>query len=163
MPSFDIVCDVNLQEVDNAVNQASREIQNRFDFRGGKSELSFDKANEKIKIVADDELKLRAVQQLLDGKIAKRGLDCRVLVYGKEEEGTGGIIRMEVTLKKGLNKEESKKVTKKIKEMNLKVQPQIREDLVRVTAKKIDDLQAIISHFKSDDLGLPLDYINMRS
>lgn len=163
MPSFDIVCDVNLQEVDNAVNQAAREIQNRFDFRGGKSEISFDKIGEKIKIVADDELKLRAIQQLLDTKIAKRGLDCRVLVYGQNEEGSGGIIRVEVTLKKGLAKDEAKKITKEIKEMKLKVQPQIREDLVRVTAKKIDDLQDVIEHFKGNDLGLPLDYINMRS
>ena len=163
MPSFDIVCDVDLQELDNAVNQASREISNRFDFRGGKSELSFDKIGEKIKIVADDELKLRAIRALLDTKVAKRGLDCRVLVYGAEEEGSGGIIRVEVTLKKGLSKEEAKKITKQVKEMKLKVQPQVRDDLVRVTAKSIDDLQTIISNFKENDLGLPLDYINMRS
>ena len=86
MPSFDIVCEVDLQEVDNAVNQASKEIGNRFDFRGGKSEVNFDKNNEKIKIIADDDMKLRAIKTMLETKFAKRGLDCRLLVYGKEEE-----------------------------------------------------------------------------
>ena len=81
MASFDIVCEVNLQEIDNAVNQTSKEISNRFDFKGGKSEVSFDKVGEKIKIIADDELKLRAIQSLLETKVAKRGLDCRCLVY----------------------------------------------------------------------------------
>ena len=163
MPSFDIVCEVDLQEVDNAVNQASKEIGNRFDFRGGKSEVNFDKNNEKIKIIADDDMKLRAIKTMLETKFAKRGLDCRLLVYGKEEEGSGGIIRQEVSIKKGLEKDEAKKITKQIKELKLKVQPQIRDDLVRVTAKKIDDLQDVITQLKANDLGLPLDYINMRS
>lgn len=163
MASFDIVCEVNLQEIDNAVNQASKEISNRFDFRGGKSEVSFDKVAEKIKIIADDELKLRAIQSMLETKVAKRGLDCRCLVYGAEIEGSGSIIRQEVTLKKGLSKEEAKKVVKEVKELKLKVQPQIRDELVRVTGKKIDELQTVISHFKENDMGLPLDYINMRS
>ena len=163
MPSFDIVCEVDLQEVDNAVNQASKEIGNRFDFKGGKSEVNFDKTGEKIKIIADDEMKLRAIKTMLETKFAKRGLDCRLLVYGKEEEGSGGIIRQEVSIKKGLEKEEAKKITKQIKELKLKVQPQIREDLVRVTAKKIDDLQDVMTELKANDLGLPLDYINMRS
>lgn len=163
MPSFDIVCEVDLQEVDNAVNQVNREISTRFDFRGGKSQISFDKAQEKIKIVADDELKLRAIHGLLETKVAKRGLDCRCLLYSAQDEGAGDLVKQEVALKVGLDKDESKKITKKIKELKLKVQAQIRDDLVRVTAKKIDDLQEVISHFKSSDLGLPLDYINMRS
>lgn len=163
MPSFDIVCEVNLQEVDNAVNQASKEISNRYDFKGGKSEISFDKIQEKMKIIADDELKLRAIHTMLEAKIAKRGLDCRCLLYGSEDQGSGGIIRQEVTLKKGLDKEEAKKITKQIKELKLKVQPQIRDELVRVTGKSLDDLQSVMAHFKSNDLGLPLDYINMRS
>lgn len=163
MPSFDIVCEVDLQEVDNAVNQASREIGNRFDFRGSKSQISFEKDKKKIKIIADDELKLRAIQQMVETKFAKRGLDCRSIVYAAEVEGSGNIIRQEADLKIGLSKEEAKKITKEIKEMKIKVQPQIRDDLVRVTAKKIDDLQAVISHLKASDLGLPLDYINMRS
>ena len=163
MPSFDIVCEVDLQEVDNAVNQVSREISTRFDFRGSKSQISFEKDKKKLKIVADDELKLRAIQQILEMKFAKRGLDCRTLVYAAEVEGSGNILRQEVELKVGLSKEEAKKVTKEIKEMKMKVQAQIRDDLVRVTAKKIDDLQAVISHLKASELGLPIDYINMRS
>ena len=163
MPSFDIVCEVDLQEVDNAVNQTSREIGNRFDFRGSKSEISFEKEKKKLKVVADDDMKLRAIHQLLETKFAKRGLDCRSLVYGAEVEGSGNLIRQEIELKTGLSKDEAKKITKEIKEMKIKVQAQVRDELVRVTGKKIDDLQAVISHLKGSDLGLPLDYINMRS
>ncbi len=163
MPSFDIVCEVDLQEVDNAVNQASKEISTRFDFRGSKSQISFEKEKKKIKITADDELKLRAIQQLLEMKFARRSIDCRTLVYASEVQGSGDIIRQEVDLKVGISKEEAKKITKEIKEMKLKVQAQVRDELVRVTAKKIDDLQRVMSHLKTSELGLPLDYINMRS
>ena len=163
MPSFDIVCEINLQEVDNAINQAAKEIANRFDFRGGKSEIELDKEKSLIKIVADDEMKLRSIHQILETKIAKRNIDCRVLQYGDEEEATGNTIRQQVQLKTGLNKEEAKKVTKKIKETKLKVQSQIQAEQVRVTAKKIDDLQSVITCLKNSDLGLPLQYINMRS
>ena len=163
MPSFDVVCEVDLQEVDNAVNQVVRELSTRFDFRGSKSQISFEKDKKKIKILADDELKLRAIHQLLEGKFAKRGLDCRSLTYGDEVQGSGNQIKQEVDLKVGLTKEEAKKITKEIKEMKIKVQAQVRDDLVRVTGKKIDDLQSVISHLKGANLGLPLDYINMRS
>lgn len=163
MPSFDIVCEINMQEVDNAINQASKEISTRFDFRGGKSEILLDKENNQIKIVADDEMKLRSIHQIIETKIAKRSIDCRALQYGDEVQATGNTIRQQVKLKIGLDKEEAKKITKKIKETKLKVQAQIQDDQVRVTAKKIDDLQSVISSLKSSDLGLPLQYINMRS
>ena len=163
MPSFDIVCEINMQEVDNAINQASKEISTRFDFRGGKSEVQLDKESSQIKIVADDEMKLRSIHQIIETKIAKRSIDCRVLQYGEEIKATGNTIRQQVKLKIGLDKEEAKKITKKIKETKLKVQAQIQDDQVRVTAKKIDDLQSVISSLKNSDLGLPLQYINMRS
>lgn len=163
MPSFDIVCEINMQEVDNAINQASKEISTRFDFRGGKSEVQLDKESSQIKIVADDEMKLRSIHQIIETKIAKRSIDCRVLQYGEEIQATGNTIRQQVKLKIGLDKEEAKKITKKIKETKLKVQAQIQDDQVRVTAKKIDDLQSVISSLKNSDLGLPLQYINMRS
>jgi uncharacterized protein YajQ (UPF0234 family) len=163
MPSFDVVSEIDLQEVDNAVNQAVKEISTRFDFRGGKSTVELDKENKVIKITADDEMKLRAIHQILEGKFAKRDIDCRALKYGDEEAGSGNIIRQSVSLISGLSKEDAKKVTKTIKDTKLKVQAQIQDEQVRVTAKKIDDLQAVISALKGSNLGLPLQYVNMRS
>ena len=163
MPSFDIVCEVNLQELDNAVNQASKEIGTRFDFRGGKSKVSFDKGTPLIKIIADDELKLRSIHQILESKVAKRSIDCRVLDYCKEEEASGNIIKQDVKIRNGLEKDEAKQVTKKIKDSKLKVQSQIQDNQVRVSGKKIDDLQQVIAMLKNSELSFPLQFINMRS
>lgn len=163
MPSFDIVSELDLQEVDNATNQASKEIANRFDFRGGKSEISFSKEKKEISILADDDMKLRAIHQLLEQKMVKRNIDLRSLKYGKEEEASGGMIRQSVSLVQGIGKEDAKKITKAIKETKLKVQAQIQDEQVRVTGKKIDDLQEVIGQLKAMELGLPLQYVNMRS
>ncbi len=163
MPSFDIVCEVDLQEVDNAVNQAAKEIETRYDFRGGKSEVKFDRGNELIKIIADDDLKLRAIHQILESKMAKRNIDLRSLNYSDPEQASGNVIKQSLSLISGLNKEDAKKVTKKIKETKLKVNAQIQDDQVRVSGKKIDDLQEVIATLKQSDLGLPLQYVNMRS
>ena len=163
MPSFDIVCEIDLQEVDNAVNQTAKEISTRFDFKAGLSSVELDKEKKVIKITAEDEMKLRAIHQILETKFAKREIDCRALKYGDEEAASGKTLRQTVTLLSGLSKEDAKKITKAIKESKLKVQSQIQDDQVRVTAKKIDDLQAVISTLKGSNLGLPLQYINMRS
>lgn len=162
MPSFDIVCEVDLQEIDNAVNQACREMTGRFDFRSGKSSLEFDRENKLLKIAAEDEMKLRAIHQILETKLAKREIDCRVLQYEKQEEGSNRTLKQKVTLRSGLSKEEAKKITQVIKTSGLKVQPEIQDDQVRVTAKKIDDLQEVIATVKQANLGIPLQYINMR-
>ena len=163
MPSFDIVSELDLMEVDNAVNQAKREIGQRFDFRGGKSDISLEKEAKRIKIMADDDMKLRAIHQIIETKMAKRDLDMRCLEYGQEETASGNMIRQMVTLKNGIEKEEAKKITKAIKETKLKVQAQVQDDQVRVTAKKIDDLQSVISHLKGMDLPFPIQFVNMRS
>lgn len=163
MPSFDIVSEINMQEMDNAVNQAAKEIATRFDFRGGKSEITLDKEKKLVKIIADDELKLRSIHQILEMKMAKRELDCRVLDYKEEQVASGNILRQQVDIKSGLTKEEAKKIIKVIKDSKLKVQAQIQDEQVRVTGKKIDDLQEVIALVKSSELGLPLQYINMRS
>ena len=163
MPSFDIVSELDMQEVDNAVNMAQKEIAQRFDFRGGKSSIELDKTAKKIKILADDDMKLRSIHQIVEGKLAKRGVDLRGLKYGKEESGSGGIIRQEIDLKAGLDKEEAKEITKLIKESKVKVQAQIQDEQVRVTSKSIDELQAAISVLKKGELKFPLQYINMRS
>lgn len=161
MPSFDIVCEVDLQEIDNAVNQVSREISNRFDFKGGQSAMTFERDSKAIKIIADDDYKLRSMHQILEQRLAKQGVDIRALKYGDVEE-SGRIKKQDVDLRAGLDKEELKKITKHIKNSGMKVQSQIQDEQVRVTAKKIDDLQEIIVSLKSSSLGLPLQFINMR-
>jgi uncharacterized protein YajQ (UPF0234 family) len=163
VPSFDIVSELDMQEVDNAVNMAQKEIAQRFDFRGGKSSIELDKTAKKLKILADDDMKLRSIHQIVESKLAKRGVDLRGLKYGKEESGSGGIIRQEIDLKAGLDKEEAKEITKLIKESKVKVQAQIQDEQVRVTSKSIDELQAAISVLKKGELKFPLQYINMRS
>jgi uncharacterized protein YajQ (UPF0234 family) len=146
------------------VNQTSKEIGTRFDFRGGQSGLELDKVEKLIKLTADDDFKLRSIHQLLEQRLVKRGLDLRLLDYQKEEQGSGGVLRQVVKLKSGIDKEEAKKITRIIKDSKLKVQAQIQDEQVRVTAKKIDDLQAVISLLRaSNELGLPLQFTNMRS
>jgi cyclic-di-GMP-binding protein len=163
MPSFDVVSEVDMQEIDNAVNQVSKEIQTRFDFRGGKSKVDLDRDAKVILIVADDELKLRSIHQILDQKLAKRDVDIRALDYGDQVEASGNLIRQSVSLRAGIGREDAKKISKLIKESKLKVQAQIQEDQVRITGKKLDDLQECIGLLKVSDLSLPLQFINMRS
>jgi uncharacterized protein YajQ (UPF0234 family) len=163
MPSFDITSDIDLQEVDNAVNTVQKEIGQRFDFRGSKSSVEFDRAKKQIKIFADDELKLRAIHQLIEQRMAKRGLDLRSIKYGKEEVATGNIIRQMVDLKAGIDKEEAKELTKIIRDSKLKVQAEIQDQQVRVSGKKIDDLQAVMATLKQSQLKFPLQFVNLRS
>ena len=162
MPSFDIVSEISMQEVDNAVNQVTKEIATRFDFKGSKSTLTLDKNEKKIKIVADDEFKMRSLHMILEQKIAKRSVDLRALDFGKEEQ-FGLVIRQEIGLKSGIEQETAKKIMKVIKDSKLKVQAQIQDEQVRVTGKKIDDLQAVMKLLRETEVGLPLQFINMRS
>ena len=128
MPAFDIVSEVDMQEVDNAVNQASKEISNRFDFKGSKSTLEFDKEKKEIKILADDDMKLRSIHQVLGQKLIKRSVDLSCLEYGNEDEVSGGMIRQVAKLKQGLEKPDAKKIVKLIKDSKLKVQAQIQDE-----------------------------------
>jgi uncharacterized protein YajQ (UPF0234 family) len=162
MPSFDIVCDVDVQEIDNAVNQVSRELTTRFDFKGGISNITFDRNEKVIKIVADDDMKLRSIHQILQTKLAKREIDLRSLSYGKEEPGSGKQLKQTIKLRSGLEKEDGKKIMQFIKGLDTKVQAQMQDDQVRVTGKQIDDLQKVIESLRTSGLGLPLQYINMR-
>jgi len=163
MPSFDIVSELDIMEIDNAVNQASKEIGQRFDFRGGKSSLELDKTAKKIKIMADDELKLRAIHQILGQKVAKRSIDPRCLKYNPEEQVSGNMLKQMVDLKAGIEKEEAKEITRAIKDSKLKVDAQIQGDQVRVNSKSIDELQAVIALLKGKEFKFPLQFINMRS
>ncbi len=161
MPSFDIVSKVDMQEVDNAVNQAKKEIAQRYDFKGSKSEINLD--GETITVLGDDDYKLKAVIDVLQSKIIKRNISLRSLDYGKEAEASGGMIRQVIDIKQGISKEKGKELNKIIKATKLKVQSQIQDDQLRVTGKKIDDLQEVMQLLKGKDLGIDLQFVNMRS
>jgi cyclic-di-GMP-binding protein len=160
MPSFDIVSKVEMQEVDNAVNQAVKEIAQRYDFKGSKSEVTLEK--ESIKVLADDDFRLKAIIDILQSKFIKRGISIKSLDYGKAEAASGGMIRQNIAIKQGIAKEKGKEICAIIKETKIKVQGQIQEDQVRVTGKNIDDLQEIIGLLKGKDLDVELQFINFR-
>ncbi len=163
MPSFDIVSKVDAQALDNAVNVTSRELSNRFDFKGSHLVIDLNKKDFKINIETEDDMKMRQLCDVLMSRAIKQGIDPLAFDFTKESHQSGKVIKKEVPVRNGLAQDDAKKVTKLIKESGLKVQAQIMDDLVRVTGKKIDDLQAVIQLCKSSDLGLPLQYVNMRS
>ena len=162
MPSFDIVSKVDEQEVDNAVNQAIKEMQQRFDFKGTKSEIKWEK-KEEMTIIADSDAKLNTVIDILQNKCVKRGVSRKSLDYGKVEDASGGLKRQVIKIKQGIPTDKAKELSKIIKELDLKVQTQIQDEQVRVTGKKIDDLQAVIQALKGKEFDLSLQYINMRA
>lgn len=159
--SFDVVSEVDMQEVDNAVNQAIKEIGTRYDFRGSKSEISLE--GDTIKLIGDDEYKLGAVVDVLKGKMVKRNVSIKNLEFGKVEAASGATVRQLVTIKKGISQENAKKVTKAIKDMKIKVQASIQCDQVRVSGKDKDDLQAVIQMLKNLDVPVELQFTNFRS
>ena len=163
MASFDIVSELDLQEVDNAINQASREISQRFDFKGGKSSIDLDKTKKNIKIIADDDFKLRSIQAIIETKLAKRKVDIRSLKFNQSKEISGGLIEQIADLQVGLSKEKSKELVKMIKDTKLKVSCEIQEEKLRVTGKKIDDLQQVQSILSEKKFELPLQYVNYRN
>jgi cyclic-di-GMP-binding protein len=160
--SFDIVSEVDLQEVDNAVNQAKKEIAQRYDFRGSKSSIDFDRPEKKITIVADDDLKLRALKDVLATKLAKRGVSLKALTFKDPEKAFEGTLRQLVELATGIDKEKAKDLVKIIKDLNPKIQTQIEGDKIRVSSPKKDDLQAVIAHVRGLDFPLALAFNNFR-
>ena len=161
MPSFDIVSKVDMQEVDNAVNQTIKEIIQRYDFKGSKSEVALEKDG--IRILADDDFRLKAIIDILQSKFIKRSLSLKSMQYEKAETASGGMIRQMITIQQGISKEKGKDINTAVKETKLKVQSQIQDDQVRVTGKNIDDLQEVIRVLKGKDLGVELQFINFRS
>jgi len=160
MPSFDVVNEINRQEIDNAVNQAIKEIQGRFDFKNTKTTIVLEK--EAIKLVSDGDYKMKAVLDILKAKVVKRGVDLKALDTGKIEPATGTLVKCEVKLVEGIDAENAKKITKMFKESKLKVQAQIQDNQVRVTGKKRDDLQEAIAMIKQLDMPVPLQFKNFR-
>lgn len=163
MPSFDIVSRIDLQEVDNAVNITKKSIQSRYDFRQSKSEITLDKKDKKINVTTEDEMKMRAIQEGLVENLVKRKVDTKSLEVKDSEMAAGGMISKSIAIKEGVDSDTARAIVKLIKEQKLKVQAAIQEKQVRVTAKKIDDLQAVIKLVKSANLPIALQFINMQS
>jgi uncharacterized protein YajQ (UPF0234 family) len=159
--SFDVVSDVDLMEASNAVQQAMKEIRQRFDFKGSVSDIALEK--EVMTLTSDDETKLKSVIDILQTKLAKRGVSLKALDYGAIQPAAKGSVRQVVTIKKGISTEKAKEIVKFIKGSGAKVQASIQEDQVRVSGKKRDDLQAIIQLLKSQDFGIDLQFTNYRS
>jgi hypothetical protein len=160
--SFDVVSKVDLQEVSNAVQQALKEMGQRFDFRGSKSNIELDKAKNEILLTSDDEYRLKSVIDMLQSKLIKRQVPLKALSYGKVEPAASNTVKQIITLQQGIPTEKAKEIVKIIKDAKLKVQTEIQKDQLRVRAKKIDDLQAVMKILKEKDLEVHIDFVNYR-
>jgi hypothetical protein len=158
--SFDIVSKVDMPEVDNAVQQAQKELANRFDFKNSKSSIKLE--TDKIILISDDDFKLTNVIDILESKLVKRGVSLRALEYGKAQPAAGDTVRQEVKLVQGIAQEKSKLINKVLKDNKIKVVSSIQGDEIRVTGKNKDDLQAAISLLRKEDFGIELQFINYR-
>ncbi len=158
--SFDIVSKVEMQELANAVTQAMKEIETRFDFKGSKSSIVLEK--EMLTLLSDDEYKLKGVIDILQSKMMKRGISIKNMDFGKLESASGGTVRQQVKLKQGVGQEDAKKINILIRDSKLKVKTQIQGEQIRVTGKSKDDLQAVIALLRGNDLPIELQFINMR-
>ena len=158
--SFDVTCEPNLQELDNALNQLTKEIANRFDFKG--SEAAAVREDMTLKLNADNEMQMRNLRDMLEEKMIKRGVALQFLDYGEEEDSLGGKRKQVVTIRKGIPTDKGKEITKFIKEKKFKVQASIQNETVRVSSKDRDQLQAVIAALKGESFGLPLSFGNYR-
>lgn len=161
--SFDIVSKVEMQEARNAVDQAMKEIGQRFDFKGSKSNITLDEKEKEIILLSDDEQKLKSVIDILQTKIIKRGISPKVLMYEKVEAASGGTVRQKLKLQFGIPQDKAKEIVRIIKDTKLKVQTQIQGDQLRVSGKDRDDLQSIIQLLKEKDMGIAMQFVNYRS
>ena len=159
-PSFDVVSKIDQQELDNALNQARKEITGRFDFKHSKTEIECD--GKKITVLSDDELKLKNVMDILQSKAIKRGIDIKAFDFGTVEPATQNTVRQIITLKSGIPKDKSKALMEAIKGLKLKVTAQYQDEQVRVSGKNRDDLQKVIAALKAASFDLPLQFVNFR-
>lgn len=165
MASFDIVSKVDPQTMDNAVNVARKEILNRYDFRDTKGSLEYDKKNNVVTITMENDMRMQHTEDVLISKMVKQGLDATALDFTKEAQQSGAMLKKEIRVKAGIDKDTSKKIMKLIKDSKLKVSPAIMDETIRVTGKKIDDLQGVIAVLRTnaEEIGMPLQYVNMKS
>jgi uncharacterized protein YajQ (UPF0234 family) len=163
MPSFDIASSVDIQTLDNAVNVVKKEITNRFDFKAIHVLIELNKKEYVIKLESESEMKIQQIVDVLLSRSIKQGIDPNAFDFSKEAQPSGKIFKKDVIVKNGLKQEDAKKVVKLIKDSGLKVQAAIMDDIVRVTGKKIDDLQEVIAACRAGNLGFPLQFENMKS
>ena len=159
--SFDVVCKIDMQEVTNALDQARREIETRYDLKGSKNEVVLEKSD--IKLTSADDMKLKAVTDILQSKLHKRGVPLKALTYGNVETGAGGVLRQRISLQQGIPIDKAKEIVRLIKDTKIKVQASIQEDQVRVSGKSLDDLQRIMALLRERDLGIALQFTNRRN
>lgn len=160
--SFDIVSEVDLQEMDNAVNQANKELNQRYDFKNSRASIDYDRKEKQIILTADDNFKLRALTDILTTRMAKRKISCKALKFNEPQKAFEGYLRQVVEIYTGIDKEKAKQLTGSIKGLGLKVQTQIEGEKIKVRASKKDDLQAVIAHLKELDFSIPLNFCNYR-
>ena len=162
MHSFDIVSKIDLQELDNAMNQARKEIQTRFDFKGSKTSIELKEKEHEIVLLSETDFRLKAVLDLLQSRMVKRGISLKAVTPGKIEPAGGSMVRQVLSLQQGIPTEKAREVVKLIKNSKRKVQAAIQGDQVRVSGKNIDDLQATIQMLKAQELGIHMQFVNMR-
>jgi len=162
MPSFDIVSKIDHQSLDNAINVARKEILNRYDFHDSKSAIDLDKNSLSITLTTENDMRLNAIIDAIRSRMIKQRIDPACLDFGKDQYASGNMIRKEIKVKEGLDQDTARKMVRTIKDIKLKVQAQVMADQVRVTAKKIDELQAVIAFVRSNDFGIPLQFVNMK-
>ncbi len=163
MPSFDLVSKVDLQTLDNAINVVNKEVSNRFDFKGSHVVIDLNKKDFKLTLEADSEMKLQQIIDVLISRSMKQGLAAEVYDLSKEPYPSGKVTKQEVLVRNGIKQEDAKKIVKLIKDSGIKVQVAIMDDIIRVTGKKIDDLQEVIQASKTWNIGLALQFVNMKS
>ncbi len=160
--SFDIVSEVDLQEVDNAVNQANKELAQRYDFKDSKASIAYDRKEKKLTLIADDDFKLRALTDILATRMAKRNISLKSLKFNDPEKAFEGYLRQAVEIRVGIDKEKAKELIGIIKGLKLKVQTQIEGEKIKVSSPKKDELQAVIAHLRGLDFSIPLQFSNYR-
>jgi len=160
--SFDVVSEVNLQEADNAVNQATKEVLQRYDFRGSKSQIVLDKTANKITLVSDDEYRMKSLIDIFESKLVKRGIAVNALKYGPLEQALGGTVRKTAEIQQGIPQEPAKEISRIIRDSGMKLRAQIQNEQIRVFGRKKDDLQSAIQLLKARDFGRPLQFTNYR-
>jgi uncharacterized protein YajQ (UPF0234 family) len=161
--SFDVVSKIDLNEVSNAIHQAMKEIIVRFDLKNSKSTIELNEKDKKIQLASADEFKLRAITEILETRLAKRGVPLKGLTHGEVSQAAGSTVRQEISIQSGIPIEKAREIVKKIKEAKLKVQASIQGDLVRVSGKNRDDLQQVIQLLRGQDFGIDMQFTNYRS
>ncbi len=162
MPSFDIVSQIDLQEVDNAINNVRKEVMTRYDFRGVTTEIDLNRKDKKLTLLTGDDMKIKALRDMLISHFTRRKVDSACLEFSEPEPTSKGQLKQEIKLREGIDKDTAKKMVKMIKGSKVKVQAAIQDEQVRVTGKKLDDLQAVIQLMRDSKFDMPLQYVNMK-